>query len=74
MHWQALGGTDLTNGQGLVLRAHPLLRPGVSGSTKFDPPTLSFADLVALSTLPEGWCGTCLAPSKGRSPDGSEDD
>ena len=25
MHWQALGGSDITNGQGGVIRAHPLM-------------------------------------------------
>ena len=60
MHWQAVGGTTLTVGQGRVLRSHPLLRPSGAGSTKptpLAPLQLSLADLVDLAGLGPDWCG-----------------
>lgn len=70
MHWQAVGGTDLTGGQGLVLRAHPLLRPQLAGLTaKPTPlalPRMNLLDLVLLAGLGDGWCGCCRAAAPAR--------
>ncbi|MDF1702272.1 MAG: M12 family metallo-peptidase, partial [Planctomycetota bacterium] len=61
MHWQAVGGTDLSAGQGLVLRAHPLLRPQPGGGsakpTPLAPPGMSLLDWVSLAALGTDWCG-----------------
>ena len=57
MHWQAVGGSTLTNGQGLVVRAHPLLRASAGGVAKFLPVPLDDIDLIQAQSLPPGWCG-----------------
>lgn len=66
MHWQAVGGTALSNGQGVVVRGHPILSPGpLPGSPK--PSTSaaallaapSAAELAELEALGGHWCGTC---------------
>ena len=63
MHWQAINGaTVLTNGQGLVLRGHPLVSAGVPAGmavriARYDPVTES----ISVSTA---WCGTCAPPGK----------
>ena len=66
MHWQAVGGTDISGGQGLVLRAHPLLRPQIAAlSAKLTPlgaPALSLWDLITVAALGDDWCGCCAAP------------
>ena len=64
MHWQALGGTSLTNGQGHVARAHPLMRPGAGGLPKFLPAPIDLVDVVLATSLPEGWCGCCAQAGK----------
>ena len=56
MHWQALGGSTITNGQGLVLRGHPLLRAPTGGATKYLPVPLDAVDWLLAESLPEGWC------------------
>ncbi len=70
MHWFALGGTTLTPGQGLVLRAHPHVDPGFppSGSSKFGAGSRrghllpwSRADDEAVRRAGNKWCGTCAA-------------
>lgn len=59
MHWRAEGGTNLTPGQGLVLRAHPLLAPRRGGVGKPTPGLPGLAELVEALDLPAGWCATC---------------
>lgn len=63
MHWQAVGGADISDGQGLVIRGHPLVDPNTSGSTS-SKRSLAFVsvtddDLLDAWRLPSGWCGTC---------------
>lgn len=61
MHWLATGGTTLTAGQGLVIRGHPLVGPGSSGTPKPSFPwALPPQDEAIPPSLPDGWCGTCL--------------
>ena len=63
MHWQAVGGTALTPGQGLVLRAHPLLRPQGGGvvpkPTPLAGPQMTLWDWIEVTTLTPDWCGNC---------------
>lgn len=64
MHWQAVGGTGITSGQGLVLRAHPLMRPQLASALQAKPtplgaPALSLWDLITVAALGDGWCGCC---------------
>lgn len=60
MHWQAVGGTTISNGQGSVIRGHPHLAPAGSGSSKLRaPPQPLVIDPLELATLPAAWCGTC---------------
>jgi hypothetical protein len=62
LHWQAVGGTTLSPGQGAVLRGHPhvdvdfLSDLGVQALRARFPRPLSLSG----SALPEGWCGTCV--------------
>jgi len=57
MHWQAVGGTDVTDGQGLVIRGHPHMGPRASSALEGKPS----APRTVL--VPDGvsahWCGTC---------------
>lgn len=55
MHWEYLGGTLLTAGQGKVLRAHPLMEPRRAAGAA--PATLLYFPEV--DTLPDGWCAEC---------------
>lgn len=67
MHWQAVGGTDVTDGQGLVIRGHPHVDPYEGGSPKIGKPApITAADLSELLALPSGWCGTCRGDKHGR--------
>jgi hypothetical protein len=60
MHWQAVGGTSLTNGQAHVLRGHPLLSPPTSGTPKPRSPfPLGPIDPSELLMVGNAWCGTC---------------
>lgn len=60
MHWLATGGTTLTAGQGLVIRGHPLVGPGSTGTPKPSFPwALPPQDEPLLVLLSDGWCGTC---------------
>ena len=62
MHWQALEGEILTNGQGAVLRGHPLMEPAdVGGSPKMrrPPPPMDAEARARLAALTSQWCGTC---------------
>ena len=71
MHWQAVGGSDLSDGQGLVLRGHPHVdvgngsssTPGLEARAPIDATTL--AEILA---LPDGWCGTCRGCKADREP------
>ena len=69
MHWQAVGGADISDGQGLVIRGHPLVDPNPAGATS-SKRSLAFVsvtddDMLDAWRLPSGWCGTCNA-SHGR--------
>lgn len=60
MHWLALGGTIITDGQALVIRGHPHMEPYEGGARAFGKPRfLDPADTAEFRSLPEGWCGTC---------------
>lgn len=57
MHWQAVGGTDISDGQALVLRAHPHVGPAqVSSTTLLAKPRLPS---LQVESAPDHWCGTC---------------
>jgi hypothetical protein len=69
MHWQAVGGTDITDGQGLVIRGHPLVGPGTLTAVPLSlGPLLTVDDLGDLLSLPEHWCGTCAANAADAKP------
>ena len=64
MHWQAVGGNNITGGQGLVIRGHPLVEPGTAPPVAkpyfaLAPTRLSARDLALMRQFPGGWCGTC---------------
>jgi hypothetical protein len=66
MHWQAVGGTDVTDGQGLVVRGHPCTRAVLPGFplTAGDPPAVlklrgGVHPPLDAHLLQPGWCGTC---------------
>jgi hypothetical protein len=67
MHWQAVGGTTITNGQGRVIRGHPLLAPAgyVTGKPTAKP-VAPVPDPEDLEALGPGWCGTCKDCASGR--------
>ena len=58
MHWQAVGGTTVTNGQGLVARGHPHMAARAGASALETKPSAP-----RTIEVPEGvgaqWCGTC---------------
>lgn len=63
MHWEGLGGTLLSSGQGVVLRGHPLLHaPGAGAQLrrkpKVGPWTPDARTLEFFRTHPGPWCGT----------------
>lgn|GEM_PF-2209463 len=74
MHWQALGGTTITNGQGVVLRGHPLVDAPPNATLKPRDPqalkagTLKPSDLFELWGFDEHWCGTCRAQTSTKAP------
>jgi len=54
MHWRVLPDDALTDGQGVVLRAHPLVRPGASTlARRLAPPAPG-----EKGPVPPGWCAT----------------
>ena len=60
MHWSASsGGSEISNGQGLVIRGHPHMKaalpPPAPLQSKPAPPTTPSFDILA----PQNWCGTC---------------
>ena len=67
MHWQAVGGTTITAGQGAVIRGHPLVEPTPTGTPKFRPvqggggAVLKAHELFELWGFEDHWCGTCRA-------------
>lgn len=68
MHWQAVGGSAITAGQGLVIRGHPLMRPRPPPSAQsFKPAGPLDLGLEGLDVSPQ-WCGTCAKcrPPKAR--------
>jgi hypothetical protein len=67
LHWQAVGGTAISPGQGAVIRGHPHVEADFlpTGSLLL----LRRGDLarpLALGgdPLPDGWCGTCVDCAK----------
>ena len=68
MHWQALGGTTITGGQGVVIRGHPLLDATPSATPKpRHSQALKQSDLFELWSFDEHWCGTCRAESAAKA-------
>ncbi len=62
MHWQAVGGTVITQGQGVVIRGHPLLAPRVATSSKISRRVTSpvtAEEWEELENLGSCWCGSC---------------
>ena len=60
MHWQAVGGTTITNGQGLVIRGHPLMGPRLlGGGPLFGKPFLPAPEIDVGDDVSPDWCGTC---------------
>lgn len=61
MHWQAVGGSTITVGQGLVIRGHPLVGPRLVAPPPFTSaqrkPQAPFIQVDP--TVPQNWCGTC---------------
>jgi len=58
MHWEYLAATVLTDGQGFVMRRHPLV--GAAYPAGSGPSLLSLPpDPSELEPLPSGWCGSC---------------
>ena len=64
MHWQASGGTNITSGQALVVRAHPLIGPALSSTQTLSakPQPFTIDDVLA----PQDWCATCCQNHKGK--------
>ena len=66
MHWQAVGGTTLTGGQGLVVRGHPAvgaaLLPAALHAARVPLP------VIVSDALPAGWCGTRAPLAKDETP------
>jgi hypothetical protein len=66
MHWQAVGGSSVTGGQGLVIRGHPLLEAPLGPLPLVGPSAKPLAvgplppqAVAELQALPWNWCGTC---------------
>ncbi len=58
MHWQAVGGTTITNGQAGVLRGHPFLDARLLGGNPLQAKPA--AQAIAIDpNAPQNWCGTC---------------
>jgi hypothetical protein len=76
MHWQALGGTGITDGQGMVIRGHPHMDPDIGGAAKPSAQAV-LLDIQALHEaldLPQGWCATCeRLKAQGRIPQHDHD-
>lgn len=72
MHWQALGGTTITAGQGGVIRGHPLVEPTPAATSKPSSPVAQKAaglkahELFELWGLADHWCGTCKAKASAK--------
>lgn len=67
MHWQAVGGTTISDGQGAVIRGHPLIGPRLATpplNAIVQKPRAPFIHVDP--TVPQTWCGTCNALDKGR--------
>ncbi len=66
MYWEGLGGTNMTNGQGTVVRAHPCLHPPGVGQNAKPTPRRRWEPTEAtrkwLQSLPPGWCGSATSP------------
>lgn len=60
MHWQAVGGSTITDGQGLVIRGHPLMGPRLlGGSPLLGKPFLPPPEIEITVDISPDWCGTC---------------
>lgn len=68
MHWQAVGGTMISDGQGTVIRGHPLVGPRLVSP----PPLFGVSSkptplqIPVDPTTPQNWCGTCNAWPTGK--------
>ncbi|MDJ0521251.1 MAG: choice-of-anchor D domain-containing protein [Planctomycetota bacterium] len=61
MHWQAVGGTDLSNGQGLVVRGHPHMGPRAGGANALQAKPTAAPRVPIPADAPQHWCATCRA-------------
>ncbi len=82
MHWQAVGGTTITDGQALVLRGHPYIEAGTNtaerqalrkASTRSRSTALipwGSVDDAAAALAGDCWCGSCRSArgKRARSP------
>jgi hypothetical protein len=61
MHWEATGGTTVTDGQGHVIRGHPHMDPAPPGGQPLiaKPVILDKLTLSELRAAGPNWCGTC---------------
>jgi hypothetical protein len=69
MHWQAVGGTTITDGQGLVIRGHPHMGPRRAPATTLQGKPFAVAPTIEVGDeVSPDWCGTCrrLQGPKGR--------
>ncbi len=65
MHWQAVGGTNITHGQGLVVWAHPFLAPALAPQGSPKPRLPVEIDVSGLDISPD-WCATCRSAQQGK--------
>ncbi len=59
MHWQAVGGTTITNGQGGVIRGHPHMGPRLLSANPLQAKPSVPQAVEVDPTVTEAWCGTC---------------
>jgi hypothetical protein len=58
MHWQASGGTNITDGQALIILAHPHVGPALATPPPFQAkPRVS--PTITDPAAPQDWCATC---------------
>lgn len=63
MHWLVTGGRTITDGQGRVIRGHPLVEPLPPGTPSKRLGAAPAGPLEQLVMHP-GWCGTCARAGK----------
>jgi len=59
MHWQAVGGTTITSGQGGIIRGHPHMGPRLLSASPLQAKPTAPQAVAVDPTVSEAWCGTC---------------